>query len=153
MGGFEEIARSFLESVASDTNTYTSVKARIVRNSEFSLSLVTPSHLQFAYAGRPAGKAPPLDAMLDFIRSKNILFDGMSERGTAFAIQRSIAKKGTKNYKPNAVNILEQTVLKYQSKYESGLSKEIFLSTSRDVEREFEQMWDKEEALLKKFKI
>ncbi len=78
---FEEIARMFLEAVKSDTDTYTSIKGEIIKNNSSSFSLLTPDHIQFAFAGRPKGKKPPLEAMLEFIRSKDILFKGWTRKG------------------------------------------------------------------------
>ena len=83
---FEEIARMFLGAVTSELDTYTSIKGEIVKNSSSSFSLLTPEHIHFAKNGRAPGKNPPLEAMLQFIRSKNILFDNMDEKGTAFPI-------------------------------------------------------------------
>jgi len=150
---FEEIARMFLEAVKSETDTYTSIKGEIVKNSETSFSLLTPDHIQFAFAGRGPGKKPPLEAMLEFIRSKDILFDGMDEKGTAFALQSIIAKKGTKNHKPNAPDLMETTIAKYQKKYEEDLGKFISIDYSNKLKEEFDEIWKKEEELLKTFKL
>tara|TARA_B100000809_G_C15001878_1_gene481835 strand:- start:333 stop:794 length:462 start_codon:yes stop_codon:yes gene_type:complete len=153
MKSFEEIARTFLKAVKSDLNVFTSVKQEINKNSETSYSLETPDHIQWAFAGRKAGKAPPLEAMLELVRSKNILFDGMDQRGTAFAIQQSIKHKGTKNYIPNAPDIMEKTVAKYQRQYETELGKFVSVDIDNQIKIEMEKMWKEESDLLGVFKI
>ena len=150
---FEEIARTFLEAVTSDIDTYSSVKGEIVKNSSSSFSLLTPNHIQWAYAGRAPGKNPPLSAMLDLVNSKNILFDGLDKKGTAFAIMFSIAKKGTKNYKPNAGNIMLETVKKYQSKYKEDLGSFVLVDINDKLNKEMKEYWETQEKLLKDFKI
>lgn len=150
---FEEIARMFLNAVKSDTDTYTSIKGEIVKNDSSSFSLLTPDHIQFAFAGRPKGKKPPLEAMLEFVRSKDILFDNMDEKGTAFAMQAIIGNKGTKNYKPNAPDLMETTIAKYQKKYEEDLGKHISIEYSNKLKDEFNKIWEEEDKLLKTFKM
>ena len=150
---FEEIARMFLGAVTSELDTYTSIKGEIVKNSSTSFSLLTPDHIHFAKNGRGPGKNPPLEAMLQLVRSKNILFDGMSEKGIAFALQAIIAKKGTKNYKPNAPDTMETTIAKYQKEYEEQLSKHISIEYTNTLKDEFDKIWEKEEKLIKTFKI
>lgn len=50
---------------------------------------------RFVDTGRPAGiTRVPIDALLDWIRVKNITFEGKSELQTAFAIQTSIYNNG-----------------------------------------------------------
>ena len=150
---FEEIARMFLEAVKSDTDTYTSIEGEIVKNNSSSFSLFTPDHIQYSFAGRPAGKKPPLEAMLEFIKSKDILFDGMDARGTAFAMQAIIGNKGTKNYKPNAPDLMETTIAKYQEKYEEDLGNFISIEYSNKLKDEFNKIWEEEDKLLKTFKM
>ncbi len=153
MDSFEEIAKTFLEAVKSDTDTYTSIKGEIIKNNSTSFSLLTPDHIQWAFAGRGPGKNPPLESMLQLVRSKNIIFDGMDKRGTAFALQAIIAKKGTKNYKPNAPNLMEVTVSKYQKEYEDDLGKSILVDLDDKLKIEYEKIWKEEEKLLKTFKM
>ena len=153
MDSFEEIARTFLEAVPSDLDTYSSMKGEIVKNSDTSFSLLTPDHIQFAYAGRGPGKNPPLSAMLELVNSKNILFDGLDKRGTAFAIMFSIGKKGTKNYKPNAGNIMEDTVNKYQREYEENLGSSMLVDINGKLDEEMKDYWKDQDELLKDFKI
>jgi len=152
MKTFNDIARDFLESVTSDLDTYTSVKGKIYGDLN-SMTLETPGHIQFAFAGRPSGKRPPLEAMLEAVRSKNILFDGMDERGTAFALQAIIAKKGTKNHKPNAPDILETTVAKYQQIYMDELGESILVEVDNRLKEEMREIWEQQGRLFKNFKI
>ena len=152
MESFEEIARSFLEAVTSDLDTYTSIKGKIYGDSD-SMTLETPDHIQWAFAGRGKGKRPPLEAMLELVRSKNIIFDGKDEKGTAFALQAIIAKKGTKNHKPNAPDIMETTVAKYQKKYEKELGDSILIDIDNKLKEEMEKFWKDQDDLLKDFKL
>lgn len=153
MASFRDIARKFLKGIKSDTDAYTSVKAEIVENSSTSFSVLTADHLFYAKNGRPAGKNPPLDSMLAFVKSKNILFDGMDARGTAFAMQAIIKKKGTKNYKPNGTDPLTDAVKKYQRKYESDLGSFVLTEMQSRINKEMTEYWEGQKKLLKNFKI
>lgn len=152
MESFEDIARDFLEAVTSELDVYTSIKGKIYGDSD-SMTLETPDHIQWAFAGRGKGKRPPLEAMLELVRSKNIIFDGKDEKGTAFALQAIIAKKGTKNHKPNAPDIMETTVAKYQKKYEKELGDSILIDIDNRLKDEMEKFWKDQDDLLKDFKI
>tara|TARA_R110002074_G_scaffold56643_2_gene139658 strand:- start:4169 stop:4630 length:462 start_codon:yes stop_codon:yes gene_type:complete len=153
MDSFEDIARKFLEAVTSDLDVHTSIKGEIVKNNDTSFSLLTPDHIQFAYAGRGPGKKPPLQQMLDLVESKNILFDGLDKRGTAFAIQASIGAKGTSNWDPNAGDLMEETVAKYQDQYARDLGKQVLVTIDNKLKDEMEKMWAEEKRILKDFKI
>lgn len=153
MKSFEDVARSFLEAVTSELDTYTSIKGKIFNSGNSSMTLETPDHIQFAFAGRGPGKRPPLEAMLQLVRSKNILFDGMDEKGTAFALQAIIAKKGTKNHKPNAPDILEATVAKYQDIYMDELGQSVLVEIDNRLKAEMEAIWTEQGRLFKNFKI
>ena len=52
MDSFKDIAEAFLNAVKSDTDTHTSIKGEIIKNSESSFSLLTPDHIQYAVNGR-----------------------------------------------------------------------------------------------------
>lgn len=153
MNSFKEIAMAFLKAVKSDTDTYTSMKAEIVENSSTSFSALTVDHLLYAKNGRPAGKNPPLKQMLEFVKSKNILFDGLDSRGTAFAMQAIIKKKGTKNYKPNGTDPLLDAVKKYQNKYEEDLGSHMLIDINGKLNDEMKDYWIKQDELFKDFKI
>jgi len=153
MKNFRDIARKFLEGIKGDTDKYTSVKSQIIEHNPESFSLFTADHLFYAKNGRGPGKAPPLDAMLEFIKSKNILFDGLDSRGTAFAIQQSIKKKGTKNFKPNGTDPLTDAVNKYQRKYEEDLNDFITVDMNERLNQEMKEFWAKEKELLRNYKL
>tara|TARA_R110002153_G_scaffold164213_1_gene316765 strand:+ start:766 stop:1227 length:462 start_codon:yes stop_codon:yes gene_type:complete len=153
MDSFEDIARKFLEAVTSDLDTHSSIKGEIVKNNSTSFSLLTVDHIQFAAYGRGPGKKPPLEAMLELVRAKNILFEGLDKRGTAFAIQASIGAKGTKNWKEGAPDIMETTVSKYQDAYESELGKSVLIDIDNKMKVEWEKIWKEEEKILKTFKL
>ena len=152
MKSFEDIARSFLEAVTSELDTYTSIKGKIYSDGN-SVTLETPDHIQYAFAGRGPGKRPPLEAMLELVRSKNIIFDGKDEKGTAFALQAIIAKKGTKNHKPNAPDILESTVAKYKSIYEQEVGEVVLVEIDNRLKLEMEAIWREQGRLFKNYKI
>lgn len=113
---FLDIANDFLEAVTSELDPYTSKKGVIeLDEANNRATLFTPSHIQFAKYGRGPGKQPPLDSILDWVTNGRIQFrkdngQFMSYEGTSWAIARSIAKKGTKNYVPNAPNAMEQAI-------------------------------------------
>jgi hypothetical protein len=151
MKSFESVARAFLEAVTSDLDVYSSVKGEIQKNSSTSFSLLTPAHIQFARYGRGPGKNPPLEAMLNLVNSKNILFDGLDKRGTAFAIMFAIGKNGTKNYKPNAGDFMEQTVSKYQDLYEEEISGFANIEINNQLKEEMEEYWKEQDELFKTF--
>lgn len=106
-----EIAKNFLSLVTGELDKYTETKG-VIEVQKNSVILFTPSHIQFARYGRAPGKKPPFDSILAWVKKENIKFDTTDERGTAFAIQASIGKNGTKNYKPNAPNFLEEELKK-----------------------------------------
>ena len=120
---FIDIAKVFLQAVTQQLDKSTSIKGVITEDEKGnSVSLFTPSHIQFAIYGRGPGKRPPLQNMLDFVKKEGIIFDKTDARGTAFAIQASIAKNGTKNFVPNAPDALQQVIDKNIEKYYQQLS-------------------------------
>jgi hypothetical protein len=153
MESFKEIARKFLNAVKSDTDTYTSLKGEIVENSPTSYSLLTADHLFYAKNGRAPGKNPPLEQMLNFVKSKNILFDGMDSKGTAFAMQAIIKNKGTANYKPNGTDPLLDAVNKYQNQFEKDLGSSILIDINKKMDEEMKDYWKEHDKLMKDFKI
>ncbi len=99
-----DIIKVFLALVKKDLDPYTTRKNVVIQNDETSVSLFTPSHIQFARYGRGPGKRPPLDPILEWVSKKGIIFEGTDKRGTAFAIQSKIGRVGTSNWVPNAPN-------------------------------------------------
>lgn len=54
-------------------------------------------YAKFVNAGRkPGTKGVPIDALVEWIRRKRLNMEGKRERSVAFAMQRSIRKKGIK---------------------------------------------------------
>mgnify|MGYP003661119463 CR=1 FL=1 len=136
---FIKLAEAFLQKIAKDSDQYTSEKA-VIKVSQDAVTLFTPDYLQFAVSGRGPGKKPPLDNILAFVKSKGIIFDGTDQRGTAFAIQASIAKKGTANWKPNAPNALQEMIDDNLGEYYKSLNVEVM---ARETE-ETNKIWEKQ---------
>ena len=131
---FKDIAKEFLLMVSKRLDVHTTEKG-FVEISVDKVTLFTPSHVQYAAYGRAPGKKPPLDPILKWVSQKGILIKGSDERGTAFAIQNSISKKGTKNYKPNAPNVLEEAIKSEIDNYSRELSKLFFIEISKEVDK------------------
>lgn len=111
------ITEEFLRKVTFQLDPYTSKKGQIVKTGRNSVTLLTPSHIQFAKYGRGPGKKPPIKAILDWVKSRGIILGSLSKEGTAYAIQNSISKKGTKGYVQNAPNALEEAITKNYAAY------------------------------------
>jgi hypothetical protein len=135
---FIAIATAFLKAVSGELDEYTSEDAKIEQTGENEVTMFTPSHIQFARYGRGPGKNPPLDPILDWISKKGIIFDGTDAKGTAFAIQASIAKKGTKNWIPNAPNALDEVIDKHLREYQKDLNEEVVEEQSEAVNKVWE---------------
>lgn len=134
MATFVEIAKSFLMAVTSELDPYTEQKGIVVIDDKGqSVTLFTPSHIQFARYGRGPGKKPPLDPLIEWVTKEGIVSDPTEIRGTAFAIQRSIGENGTKNWVPNAPNALDEAISKHLQKYFGDLSQSILVEQSKEV--------------------
>lgn len=112
-----DIAREFLMAVKGELDPWTTRKGEINVESEYAVTLLTPFHAHYAKYGRPPGKQPPVDDMLEWVKREGIIFEGNTELGTAWAIAKSIAKKGTANYDPNAPYIMEEAIDKHIDEY------------------------------------
>tara|TARA_R110002050_G_scaffold81394_3_gene174003 strand:+ start:574 stop:1020 length:447 start_codon:yes stop_codon:yes gene_type:complete len=135
---FVKITKEFLMLVKGDLDQYTTQKSTIKVNNFKSLSLFTPAHLQFARYGRGPGKMPPLDPLIEWVSKKGIVSGGPSEaRGAAFAIAKSISKKGTKNYVPNAPNALEEALDKHMNTYVTKVNEKHVNDTVRKLEKSY----------------
>lgn len=128
------IAMEFLKMVGKDLDKHTSEKS-YVEMGVGSVTLFTPSHIQFAAYGRGPGKKPPLDPILKWVKREGIIFSGTDARGTAFAIQNSISKKGTKNYKPNAPNVIEEAIKAELSNYSKALASMFMFQVNGEVKK------------------
>lgn len=131
---FLKLATEFLLAVTGELDNYTEEKGEIVSNGKDEVYLLTPSHIQFAYAGRGPGKSPPLNPILEWVKSKNIGEGIKEQKGTAFAIMRSIKEKGTKNWIPNAPNIMQVAINNNLQKYFDGLNKDIFKVQQEEID-------------------
>jgi len=122
------IAKEFLELVSSDLDKHTSKKG-VVKIEGNKVTLLTPAHIQWAKYGRGPGKQPPVSILLAYVKKEKIKFNGLTFEGTAWAIAKSIAKNGTKGFKKNPPNAIEEQITKsfeaYNKKLASMLSVEI----------------------------
>ena len=129
---FAQIAEDFLKAVTSELDPYTTENGVIEVNEEASTAtLFTPAHIQFAKYGRGPGKQPPVDEIHAWVSKKRFQFrkpNGrfMSYESTAWAIAKSIAKKGTSNYVPNAPNAIEEAFNLHIKTYYEDLNRELF---------------------------
>lgn len=105
----QEIARQFLLLVSGRLDEFTAEDG-VVKVTDESVTLFTPSHIQFAKYGRGPGKLPPIEPLVDWVKKRGIVTNLKEARGTAWAIAKSISKKGTKNYVPNAPNALTEAI-------------------------------------------
>lgn len=137
---FVKITREFLMLVKGDLDEYTTQKSTIKVNNFLSLSLFTPAHLQFAKYGRGPGKMPPLDPLIQWVSKKGIVSGGPSQaRGAAFAIAKSISKKGTKNYVPNAPNALEEALNKHMNTYVTKINEKHVNDTIKKLDKSYDE--------------
>ena len=141
---FVKIAKEFLTNVKNDLDKHTTQKGLIKVKNYRSVSLFTPAHLQFAKYGRGPGKNPPLNSILRWVEAKGIIFSGSDARGTAFAIQKSIGKKGTKNYVPNAPNALVESLNKFKSSYYSKLNQETAAKQNKEINKGLKESFPSE---------
>lgn len=133
---FIMIATAFLEAVTAELDPHTSDKGIIVTNDAGqTVSLFTPGHIQFAKYGRAPGKQPPVEEILEWITtSGKIKYDSYKDaEGTAWAIAKSIAKKGTKNYVPGAPNAMEEAINLNLKKYYDELNQRVVKLSSETL--------------------
>ena len=142
-----EIAKEFFNLTKKDLDPHTKKKGSVVLE-KGKITLLTPSHIQFAKYGRGPGKKPPLDAILEFVSSEGISCAGSSMYRPAFAIQAKIGKKGTSNWVPNAPNALEEALDKNYQKYAKELSDSVSIKISDEVNKIYKDIKPNE-----KFKI
>jgi hypothetical protein len=126
------IAKDFLRLVSGELDQYTSEKG-IIEMGKSEVTLFAVSHIQFAKYGRGPGKKPPFQNILDFVKKERIKFEGTDERGTAFAIQASIGKKGTKNYVKNAPNALEEAIELNYNTLNEKMSKQLMVFYQKQI--------------------
>lgn len=112
--------------VKTDLDPFTTNKASIEEDAT-SVTLLTPSHVHFAKYGRGPGKQPPIKQIEEWLSKKGIITDPKQLKGAAFAIARSIGKKGTLNYVPGAPNALEESLDKFFKQYMSDMSNAVIV--------------------------
>lgn len=135
------IAKEFLRMVSSELDPHTKEKGQVVVEGDDTVILLTPSHIQFAKYGRGPGKKPPLDPILKWVKEKHIQFRSpngrfITSKGTAFAIQRSIGKNGTKNWVKGAPNALEEAVTKNIDEFNKKLGDMLAVEIGKQISRE-----------------
>lgn len=128
-----EVAREFLKAIQSDTAKYISDSGEI-KEADNSITLFTPSHIQFAKYGRGPGKQPPVDPLIEWCQKENIDFAGSVE-ATGWAIAKSIAKHGTINYLPNAPFFMEELIEKYMDQYLQESSGIVTLELNEELKK------------------
>jgi hypothetical protein len=143
-----DIAREFLEIVNNDLNKYTSENGWVTTD-QTGATLFTPAHIQFAKYGRGPGKMPPIDPLVSWIKKKGIVTDDKEAKGMAFAIAKTISRKGTINYVPNAPNAIEEALTQHIGVFNEKLLK-LF---SVEVAKETKQVAERIIVPLEDFKI
>ena len=131
---FIQVATSFLTMVGNDLDAYTTRSSEVKTLNSTSVALFTPSHIQFAKYGRGAGKMPPIDPILEWVKAKGIVTDDKEARGTAWAIAKSISKNGTKNYTANAPNAIEESLANNLNTYMESMGKIIVDDIAKRME-------------------
>ena len=135
---FVSIAKEFFKAVASELDPYTSEDSKVKVKNFKEVTLQTVRHVQFAKYGRGPGKAPPIDPIIDWLKRKGIVTDQKEARGTAFAIAKSISKKGTKNWKPNAPNAIEEAINNNILEYYKKLNNFVLETQFEELEQLYE---------------
>lgn len=134
-----EIAKEFLQAVSSEMDPYSKVKGE-VQVEGTKVVLLTPSHIQYAKYGRGPGKNPPFEDIYNWVKSEGIKFDDTTLEGTAYAIQNSIGKRGTKNWEPNAPSFLEQSINKHLQEYQVLLGQKLIVSINDEVNKIYKKI-------------
>lgn len=133
------IAKEFLKAVSSEMDPYSKTKGEVIVE-EDRVILLTPSHIQYARYGRGPGKKPPFQEILDWVKTEKIKFDNSTEEGTAWAIQNSIGKNGTKNWVPNAPSFLEESIKKHLKEYQVELGNKLTILIQDEVNSIYKQI-------------
>ena len=135
-----KIAEEFLRATAKELDQYTTRKNEVIVESN-QIVLLTPSHIHFAKYGRGPGKKPPLDPILQWVKKKGIVFSGLSEQGTAFAIQAKIARDGTSNFVSGAPNALEEALEKNLQDYNYRVGNLISYKINQEVNKIYKEVF------------
>ena len=138
-----DIAREFLEMVSKELDPYTSNKGYIKEEGDGKITLLTPSHIQFAKYGRGPGKPPPFDTIFDWVKKEGIIFDGTDAEGTAWAITKSIGKKGTLNWQPNAPNAMDEAITTHIDSYNEKLANMLAVQINDNLQETYRKLFPK----------
>ncbi len=141
MATIMDIAREFLELVTMELDPYTSQKGVIKTEGDNKIVLLSPAHIQFAKYGRGPGKQPPHEAILEWVKREGIKFDGSTYEGTAWAIAKSIGKKGTSNWKPNAPNAMDEAITKNIDTYNDKLAQMLVVQVEDQLQEEYRKLF------------
>ena len=136
---FVSIAKDFLLLVKKELDPHTTQKSEIKVENFLSVSLFTPSHIQFAKYGRGPGKPPPINAILEWVKKKGVIIGNNNAMGTAYVIARSIGKKGTKNYVANAPNAMEEALEKHLQFYANRINAKHVDDTVINTNKEYDK--------------
>ena len=134
-----EIAREFLEAVSKEMDSHSKVKG-IIKEEGSKVILLTPSHIQYAKYGRGPGKKPPFQDIFEWVKSEGIKFQDATPEGTAWAIQTSIGKHGTKNWVPNAPSFLEESINKHFEEYNVLMGNKLAVIINDEVNKIYKQI-------------
>jgi len=113
----DELKKQLVESDSIATkDLYNSIKfSSLIKSNRIDLKIVALPYLYWIDKGRRAsGKKPPYDPLLKWVVAKGIQFDNMSQRSTAFVIQKSLATKDTKPknvISKTRINVMNNKVL------------------------------------------
>lgn len=130
---YRDTGRSASGRWAKDMNT----QINNIGNDKIEIKVTSTEYSQAMLYGRKPGKKPPLDAIKDWIKEKNIKpYDDISEDSLAFLIQRSIGENG--NIAPTFYNSgnLVQNVYNEQV---DGLKRLVIGSILSDVRESFDR--------------
>ena len=103
----DELKEQLVQSKSIATkDLYNSIKfSSLIKSNRIDLKIVALPYLYWIDKGRRAsGKKPPYDPLLKWVVAKGIQFDNMSQKSTAFVIQKSLATKDTP-----AKNVISKT--------------------------------------------
>ena len=73
-------------------------------------AIIAPSHTYYMVHGRGPGKFPPRNNIIEWIRQKNISFEGITISSLAYLIARKIALEGTKTFQQGGSDVISAVV-------------------------------------------
>lgn len=105
-------------------NLISSLNFDVIDNGEqIELDIHSDSYLEEVDQGRRPGKAPPVKAILPWVKKKNLKF-GKTDEETAFIIARKIGRFGTKG-----VNVVSEA----QNKTLDAMTQELLDAAAKDT--------------------